>query len=76
MSQPYNCVRCDALVKPHQGEHICADVQRRRDRQARQIGAVIDILGDYGEVENGFDRAVVAEAIVKRLNNLGVGQDA
>lgn len=73
MSQPYNCVRCGVLVKPHEAEHLCADVKLRYERRERQVEAVIDILRVAGV---GVNRSVVtAQAIVAKLANMGVETD-
>ena len=69
----HECVRCGAITHDSDGEHLCADIKRRYERQERQIAAVEAILLPGSIV--GRDTRTLAEAIVKRLNNLGITED-
>jgi cytochrome c551/c552 len=67
------CVRCHATTFSTEGPHLCKDLARRLKRQEAQITAVCDLLWEHGVYMK--DSTPLAEAIVKKLNHLGVTDD-
>lgn len=61
----YTCSRCGATAHTTDADgHLCADIAARLKRAERQVQAVLSVAP-------GLDRDT-AEAIVQRLNRLGI----
>lgn len=67
----YQCPRCGVTENTTNPPHLCADIAARLKRRERQVQAVLDVLHGFNLSR---DRDV-AEAIVAKLNQLGVTED-
>lgn len=72
----YTCTRCGVECNTTNEPHLCKDVKKRYERQAKAVAIVNDILMDnfYDEenYSNGYYE-LVAVAIVKALSGRDLG---
>lgn len=43
----YECVRCKAVCHTTDPEHLCADIRKRYERNAKAVALVAEILGRH-----------------------------
>lgn len=76
----YTCDRCGVECNTTNDPHLCADLKKRYERQAKAVKIVSDILRDNLNLtdEGGYDYPneyydVVSIAIIKALSNRDLG---
>ena len=72
---PTYCTRCEEQVhgKAEDQPHLCKDLAKRLARQTKQRDAVLDLM-DESRL-HGWTAEALAEAIVKKLSQMGVAND-
>jgi hypothetical protein len=71
----YNCERCGVVCHTTEAPHLCKDVAARLKRREQQADAVVKLMVAFGAHSDPVDRRLLADAIVKKLSEMGVTED-
>jgi hypothetical protein len=70
----YECQRCHEVCFTTNPPHVCKDIRKRHERQAKAVELVVGVLAQYG-LRQVDAREAIALDIIKALagRDLGVG---
>jgi len=70
----YECPRCHEACFTTDPPHLCSDLRKRHDRQAKAVALIVDVLDRY-YIESGYDPETVALEIIGAISGRDLGTD-